>query len=375
MGDLGGVTIVVGGKRYGGWKSIRVTLSIEALCGSFTLDINDRWGEQSQPWPIAEGDACRVEIDGATVIDGYVDKRKLSATATSRSLSISGKDRAVDIVECSMLVPDTSTKGHKWTYRDIDIAHFATQIGVPHGIKVSVQKGLVLKKDPLLVAHPGETGYEAIKRAAGSAGVLVVSDGAGGIVISRAGTERVTPLIEGQNIKEAEADYDATERFARYLISSQPPGTDEASGEALRVQAEATDADVTRKNRVLLIRPEKGYDTAGARKRADWEARSRAAKSATVMVTVQGWRQPNGALWPPNKITRVTAPRMIGVDGDMLISQVDFTIGNEGRIAQLHLVRPDAFTPEPQNVAVVSGEGAWKEIAHGAKPEPVKGGR
>lgn len=359
------VHLIVGGKRYGGWKSIRVTLSIEGLCGSFALEVSDRWRGDRDPWPIAEGDACQVQIGGQTVIDGYVDKRRLGGSSSTRTLSYQGRDRAADLVDCSVLIPDASTKGNKWTYRNVDIAHFAAEVAKPHGISVSVQPGLTLKKDPLLVAHPGESGFEAIKRAAESAGVIVVSDGAGGIMITQSGTDRAEALVEGRNIKEAEIDYDATSRFHRYLISSQPPGTDEASGDAVRVQAETTDVDVLRTNRVLLIRPEKGYDAGGARRRADWEARIRAAKSATGSVTVQGWRQSNGALWAINEISHVKAPRLIGVDGDMLISQVEFSISDSGSITQLHIVRPDAFTPEPQ-VAPVSGEGAWKEIANGA---------
>lgn len=365
------VELIVEARRYDGWKSIRVTRSIESLTGSFALEVSDRWGPDD-PWPVVEGDACRVEINDASrvgpaevVVNGFVDKRSISADATTRALTYSGRDRAEDVVDCSVLVPDASTKGHKWTYRNLDIAKFAQAIAAQHGIKVTVQSGLTLKKDPLLVAHPGESGFEAIKRAAGSAGVLVVSDGDGGIVITRTGTARATSLIEGVNIKSATADFDASDRFHRYLISSQPPGSDDANGEATRVQAEATDADVRRVNRVLLIRPEKGYDNAGARRRADWEARIRAAKSATAVITVQGWRQPNGQLWPVNAITRVDAGRMIGIVGDMLISQVDFTVGEGGTTTQLHIVRPDAFTPEPQT-AIVSGEGAWKELAKGA---------
>lgn len=361
------VFLVVNGRRYSGWKSIQVTRTIEGLVGSFSLDVSDRWGPDD-PWPIVEGDACQVIIGADIVISGYIDKRKFRSGKDSRVLSYTGRDAAQDLVDCSLLVPDTSTKGHKWTYRNLDVSQFVTAVASPHGIRVSVQPGLVLKKDPLLVAHPGETGFEAVKRAAGSSSVLVVSDGLGGILITgpaASGSPLADSLVEGVNILEAEVDYDATDRFAKYLISSQPPGSDEAFGESLQVQAEATDADVARKNRVLLIRPEKGYDNAGARRRADWEARIRAAKAAQVVVTVQGWRQTTRALWTVNTRVNVSAARMIGVDGIMLISEVTFSIGEGGTTTQIHLVRPDAFTPEPQ-VAEVSGEGAWKELAKGA---------
>lgn len=364
------VALIVNGVRYIGWKGIRVTRTIEGLAGSFSLDITDKWGD-SAPWPIMEGDTCRVEIGNGTdteietVIDGYVFKRRLAADATNRTMSVEGRDKAADIVDSSVLVPDSANKGNKWTYRNVDIAAFATAIAKQHGIRVSVQAGLVLKKDPLLTAHPGESGYEAIKRATGSSGVIAVSDGDGGIIITRAGTTHAAALVEGENIKSAEVDWDASDRFYQYLISSQPPGTDEAYGEATRVQASARDLSITRPGRVLLIRPDKGYNAAEAKRRADWEARIRAAKAEVVSIAVQGWRQPNKKLWPVNMLSWVQARNMIGVDGDMLISQAEFSISESGTVTQLHLVRPDALEPEPQS-AVVGGEGAWKELAKGA---------
>ena len=361
------LSLIVNGVTYGGWKSIRVTQSMESIAGSFDLDVSDRWGP-ADPWPIAEFDECEVQINGLTVIDGYVSGRKLGGSSGTRTLSYRGRDRAAELVDCSVLVPDASTKGNKWTYRNLDLAAFAAQIAKQHDIKVSVQPGLALSKVPVLVAHPGETGFEALKRAAGDTGALIVSDTAGGIVITGPGTTRATALIEGVNIKAADIDYDASSRFHTYLVSSQPPGNDDAFGEATRVQAQATDADVPRAGRVLLIRPDKGMDTATARRRADWEARVRAAKSASATITVRGWEQStDGALWKINTLARVQAPRLIGVDGDMLISQVDFTVDDSGgQITQLHIVRPDAFTPEPHQQAAVSGEGAWKELAKGA---------
>jgi hypothetical protein len=180
----------------------------------------------------------------------------------SRALSYEGRDRGADLVDCSVLVPDSGGKGHKWTYRNLDIAAFATAIAKPHGVKVLVQSGLLLSRDPLLTAHPGESGLEAIKRAAGSAGVLVVSDGDGGILITRAGTARAASLVEGENIMAGKVTYDATDRFHSYLISSQPPGTDEASARP-RACRPGHGRRHARTNRVLVIRPDKGYNAAG----------------------------------------------------------------------------------------------------------------
>ena len=64
------VRLIVNGVRYGGWKDIRVTRSIESIAGSFALEVTDRWAEQTESWPIAEESECRVEIDGEAVING-----------------------------------------------------------------------------------------------------------------------------------------------------------------------------------------------------------------------------------------------------------------------------------------------------------------
>jgi prophage tail gpP-like protein len=359
------VRLIVGGRSYGGWKGVRVTRTIESLAGSFDLDVTDRWGELEEPWPIAEEDPCRVEIEGEVVVDGFIDKRSISIGADARTLGYSGRDRTAALVDCSAELD-------VWTFRNASVVDVASKVAEPFGIKVSVQAGLVLPKPTgKVVVSPGDTAFAVIDRAATEAGVLVVGDGAGGILITRAGSERAAPLVLGQNIKALSVDYDATERFARYVVLTQVGGTDGASGGATRIRGQATDAEIRRTERVMILRPEAGITADFARQRADWEARIRAARAEAVSITVLGWRQPSGKVWPVNALARVRAIAA-GIDGDLLISQADYSIGADGEVTELHLVRPDAFTPEPK--AVVSGAGGgggggggWKELAGGAR--------
>jgi prophage tail gpP-like protein len=69
------VELTVGGKRYGGWESVKISRSIEALTGSFSLSISENWAGQDQPWPIGEGDECVISISGVSVITGFIDRR------------------------------------------------------------------------------------------------------------------------------------------------------------------------------------------------------------------------------------------------------------------------------------------------------------
>src|SRR5688572_22527297 len=104
------VKLLVNGRRYSGFKSIRVTRTIESIAGSFALEVSDRWSAE-EAWPIVEEDACRVEVEGETVIDGYVERIDVAATKDSRTLAYSGRDRAGALVDSSALL-------QSWTLRN-----------------------------------------------------------------------------------------------------------------------------------------------------------------------------------------------------------------------------------------------------------------
>ncbi len=353
------VKLLVNGEAFGGWQAVRITRSIESIAGSFDLGVTDKWGGQEKPYPIGEEDACEVTIDDETVIDGYIDGCSIALSAEVRSLSFRGKDRAAVLVECSAILD-------RWSFRNATAKDIAEKVCEPFGIRVSVQPGLILPPPrEKLVVNPGDTAFSVITRAAQEAGVLVVSDGAGGVLFTRAGIEIAEPLVEGGNVLAAAAEYDATQRFSQYVVATQTAGSDNASGGATRIRATAEDEGVRRADRVLMVLPEAGISTAYARQRADWEARVRAANAQVVTIMVRKWQQSSGQLWPVNAPCSVQVPSVRAV-GQMRISQVEHILDERGEVTQIRLVRPDAFTPEPQEAKVKRGGGLWTELRTGA---------
>lgn len=352
------VELKVNGKIFEGWKRVRVTLSIETIAGSFELEVSDRWANQPTLWPILEEDSCELAIDGMTVITGYVDRRTLSYSASDRSLSVSGRDRTGSLVDCSAQL-------EKWEFKNTSVLTVAKRIASDFNIEVKAQGGLVLPNAPAKISiDPGDTCHEAIERACRLAGVLPVSDGLGNLVLTRAGSAQASvDLVEGENILSASAEYDSTGRHYLYAVLGQHKGSDQLNGASTSIKATATDENVKRVTRTLLIRPEGNVTPEHAKKRAQWEATVRAARSETVSVTVQGWTQ-GGALWPVNGLVKVRSP-MIGVNGTMLITQATFGLdASNGLTTQLTLRRPDAFLPEP--VVTKAKTSGWKELAGGA---------
>jgi prophage tail gpP-like protein len=330
------------GREYGGWKSVRVTRSMESLCGSFELSVSERWANQDQPWPIEEEDECAVIVDGKVAITGYVDAVRPSFSGFDESLNVAGRDRAGELVDCSAALG-------KWEYAGANLEKVARLLCEPFGIDVTLQAGLVASFTSKLTIDPGDTAFQVLEEACRLAGVVAISDGSGGLLLTRTGTARAsTPLVSGVNVLSGSASYDSSERFRTYKVLGQQKGTDEVWGEAAaQVKGTATDDRVKRTWRTLVVRPEAAVTLEQAKTRAQWEAKVRAARGVSVSVTVPGWTQRDGTMWPINALVPVRVPQL-RVNGEMLITEVTFGLDDsQGQTTDLTLRRPDAFTPEP----------------------------
>lgn len=335
------VGLTVNGREYGGWKTVAIARSIKTLSGAFELDVSDRWSK-ADPWPIREEDSCELRVDDEVVITGAVDEAPTDEDADSHSLSVTGRDTTGALVDCSVAIG-------AWEFKGITLEQFAKKLCAPFSIPVAMQSGLSLVTPPKYSIEPGETPFDALQRACVKAGVLPIADGVGGLLLMRPGVERCdTALVFGQNVKRVRVRRSAIERFARYEVHAQRPGDDDSYAKTVvAVVGTARDANVKRTARVLVIRADGAMTKAQAIARAQWEATVRAARSVSVEVTVQGWKQKSGTVWPINAQVPVKIPRH-GIDGPMLISSVRLTQdADSGSLAELSLERPGAYRPEP----------------------------
>lgn len=349
------VELTVNGLKFSGWKTARVTRTIEAIAGGFELTVSDRWRAQSKPWAVYPEDVCALSLNGVRLVNGYVDRVDLRYSATDHGLSVSGRDKTAALV-------DNSVYDGKWEYLDTPPLAICQRVAHPFGVAVRLQSGLTLPKLPSKVSiDPGDTPFDVIERVCRKVGVLAVSDGGATVLLTRPGSTRThTALIEGRNILSASGSFDAAGRYRRYMVLGQHYGTDAwAGGGTAAVVGDASDTGVLRSSRVLVVRPEGAVTTETAKKRAQWEATVRAARADSVTVTVQGWTQGNGEVWPVNAIVSVVSPS-VRVDGEMLITQAVYEIGPGGTTTEITLRDPESFTPEPRVVP-----GGWKEIRRG----------
>lgn len=340
------VILRINGVDWSWWKSVEITRQMDAIAGAFTISLADRWVNGASALPIAAGMECEVLIGKDPVIKGYIDKVSPSFSARDHGISISGRDKSADLVDCSAV----QRPGH---WMDQNALQLAVTLAAPFGVAVTAG-GDIGAPIPSFKLEQGETAFEALDRVLKQRELLACPDGAGGLELLKVGArENATALVQGENILEASADFDMTDRFSDYLAQGQQPGSDDVYGlAACAVHAESRDPAVTR-YRPLIIRAESAMDSANAKQRAAWECTVRAARAVTVSVTVQGFRQgpagdATGPLWGINAMTDVNIP-YLRVRQRLLTSKVTFRrdVGS-GSTTALELKDPSAFKPEPK---------------------------
>jgi prophage tail gpP-like protein len=333
MADL---ALTIGGTAYGGWTRINVHRSIEEIAGNFDLELTERWPEQSTPLVITPGSACTVSIDGTTVITGYIDVVEQGYSAHSHRLTVSGRDKTGDLVDCS-----AAHQLGEW--RNCTLDQIARALTSAYGITVSTN-GDIGNAFPSWAIEPGETVFECLERAARQRGLLLTSDGAGGLVIGQPGATKVgTALRSGDNLLTAHLRNDNAGRYSTYTVLGQRAGNDQVHGAAAaQIRAQASDAGVLRHRPLLIIDEDQG-DIAGFKRRAQWEASVRAARALSYTAQVQGWHHASG-LWQPNTLVQVH-DEVLRLGRELLVRDVDYVLDDQsGQSTQLVLVPAEAYS-------------------------------
>lgn len=333
------IELLVDDTAYAGWTALRATTSIEHAAGAFELEVTGRWGAGELPFNVLKpGVECTLKLAGQTVITGWIDALTREIDDRDCRVSLSGRDKTADLVDCSARVPSA--------YTDRTLDQIAEDQCRDYGITVTTT-GAVGKPFKRVVVEPGESVFELLERLARQRGVLLLPDGAGGLIIGQVGTEQApAPLVLGGNLLSLRYTADFRDRFSEYQGLGQSAGSDDWSGkQAAQVKASATDeAAGAGRRRLKIIVGETGETDLDAR--VKWERAVRYGRSLSLQARVHGWAV-DGQLWRQNTRVQVHAPQM-GMDGAFLVTGVTYTLDNQsGTIAELDLSMPEAYTPEP----------------------------
>lgn len=338
------VTVFIGGKSYTGWKSMSIRRDLTAVSGSFSFSVFDKWRQLEDQWPIKPGSEVRIFIGTQKVITGYIDDLEAQFSPDERSITITGREKTGDLVDCTAPAEPGELK-------NVTILGIANKLIAPFGVSAVVDTGVDIGSSfSSWTIKQGETVFENLDRAAKQRGLLLISNADGNLVITSRGSQTTpTELTLGVNIKTGSASYSMAERYSEYTVKGQAQGTDDIDeGISAGSKGTATDPTVGRYRPITIIN-EANTDSGVAAKRAQWEATFRAANSIKVTAEVVTWFRPDGLLWKVNELIPVTIPFLGLTRRKMLINSLEFKKNDQGgTTTTFSLTRPDAYETKPE---------------------------
>ncbi|MCK4787459.1 MAG: hypothetical protein KAV87_27120 [Desulfobacteraceae bacterium] len=336
------VQLFINGKIYEGWKKVSVRRSLDLFADSFELTLTDNRAGDARI--IKLGSPCRVMIDNEPLITGFVDRIKPSYDANGRQLTLAGRSKTADLVDCSP-PPQGNGAGQRNTQT---LLHLATTIAGHFGIKVRSE---VTGLEPIQsVLEYGQTPFEFLEVHARAAAVRLVSDPDGNIVIVKESKAKVkTALVLGENIEAADGEFSERDRFSHYYFFGQRSSLDGDGGDAescAHISGLAEDINMRYRPNVMIA--EGVLDGSGmAKRRAEWQRNIQYGRSRQAVYTVSGWRHEDG-LWKPNTNVLVKDEWMgfNGKDGKgawLMIGTVEFVLDDGGKRTRLTVMPKEAY--------------------------------
>lgn len=372
-----GLTPVINGVPYLQFTSGEVSRDMKDLSGTFSFTFRDparslaTFPYASPPplFRLRPGMTAEIYVDGQLYLVGYVFEVEPNIDDSNAEVVVSGKDKAGDLVD-SAAAPDGPGE-----FKNIKLEDAAKRIADPFGLTVRTEIDTG-RPFPRYALDISETGLSAIEKGARQRHALVLSDGVGGIVVTRAGKTRAPAaltlpgnvlgsratfthegrhsetIVRGQQEKaEQRRDSRAaalTPAGAPAAIEDRQPGDGSATERERRGTASigrAKDSEISRHRSIVHLARSQA-DEVSAQDEADWRMRTSRAESEEANYRVKGFGV-GGRLWRPNELTYVS-DAFQGIERDMLVSKVTFT-EEEGdrRETELTVASPEAFDKGP----------------------------
>lgn len=345
------ITLEVNGASFNGFTDITVSRSIETMASTFnfTATINNQ-----STFPIKVNDACKVVIGKVFVINGFVEAVSVNYSPSSHAIQISGRDRTADVIDSSVVgnVSFIAPIAFEQVIRNV-----LDNLGLKN-IKVLNQAGdiAIFTEGEIISGEIGMSAFDFIEEYARKRQVLLTTDGAGNILLTRGSGQVITTMLLNQlggdrnNIKSSTTNYDNSQRYNSYTVESQINLSGEFSGEvdintAVDQQGVAPIDSEIRATRQLVINAEVSSDIQTATERANWEANIRRARSFTYNVKVQGFfAEEDKRLWQPNFLVKVIDD-FASINAFLLIKNVTYNFSNDGgSTTSIDFVVKDAYT-------------------------------
>lgn len=297
------------GKRYKGWENITITKSMDSIADTFSMEIFT----DGDKVIIDDDKPLKIIVDGKTFFTGYLDDPILSITEVKKPLSINGRSKAGDLIDCNIL--------DNKQYNKQNIKQIISDLIKSFNITVSTT--LTLTPLDVFDTQVGETYFNAINRLCKQTNTLPISDNNGNIEIVKNQNNKTDIVLRDSDFKSLTFPRSLSNRFSEYVYKKEGIVTDVTDGKV-------TDDSVGR------FRPFVGINTEDKDNKdlAQWKKNNNKAKEVQLNGVIVGWDL---------EINTIVEIDTEFVKNSFLIKDIVYSKGNNGTISSVTFVSKDLY--------------------------------
>lgn len=321
-----GIDLLIGSKKFTGFQEVSCSASLNEVARSFSFKTFQDLGLF-----IDAGQEAKVYIDDHLIITGYTERIDTNVDSSGTSLTIAGRSKTADFIDCSPELKGGSSK-------NTNIINIADKIAEPFGINVIAD--VSVKNIKYTAINEGETCLDYLDRLSRQEGFALTTNPAGDLVITQAGKTQLKGRIHQTEtpILSASASRDYSQRFSEYKVKGQDDDTSFISS--------FKDKAITRHRPTIIMSEGTPTDPSN---RAINHAMRTIGQSISMNVSVGGFYTNEKELYEINKLIYVYH-EYLRLDQIMLIEGVTYKVEADSFGCDLILVDPRAYYADKPKV-------------------------
>ena len=332
------VTLVVDGYAISGWQRVEVSRSMQHGAIDFELEatttslsdqaLSLRDGQDVEIYTTPGGESYAA-AGGDLLCAGSIDDYQASYAADSKTVTLSGRSKGRDPIDCPVVNHPTGRVENKTL---LGVAQEFDEFGVTWSTDQQ------LPTLPMVQRHPVEPLFATIEREARKGGYMLAAQPDGGIKITRAGTTRhADALVLGDpGITSCRVCISPAAKRQPVVVRGQRRS---GTGRTNLRQEYRDSGDGNDRHRPHIVLAEGDHSDDDLKRRARWQRLRLAGHGITVAWVVSAWRDADGLLWDPGRLmaNRIDAEKL---NCDLTLSTVRFIQDDKGTRADLTFVDP-----------------------------------
>ncbi len=343
---------------YDNFVSASCEIRLDALSNTFSFDAV---AANFDPLPFKGGEACKVIVEGETVLTGTIEVVSVSGDASNTTITFQGRDKTADLLDSTL--DSISDLTGPITLKEV-IEKVIDQLKIDISVIDLVNPETFTGTEDVISPEIGDNAFSFLEKYSRKRQVLLTSNGDGNIVIdvnsgeSAAGSIQNIKGSEDNNVIAYSFSFDTTGRFNLYKFGSQ------FNPSALSSAGSTSNASVVNQNgstfdpeirigRQLVLVSEATLSSTHALARAKWEANIRKARGLQYAVTVNGYKvdlkDSLSDLWRVNRLYDIQDDNL-GKREPMLCNSVTYSLDlSAGQITSLGFVDEKTYTLDLTN--------------------------